>query len=144
MTRIGAPRRCCCQCCWCCWRQSCLPNSASSPQTAARHMLLTVPGRLLSKTKLSSNCSKVGLVPMDSRLWRRRSKGGLADNWLLQLQQGLRSKSSFLFEVRRRAFSHHLSRLTFYQQFFLPIHSFETLANHFLWSRLSGLCTFYW
>ena len=125
VTRIPAPRRCCCFC-WCCWCQGCYANSANSPQTAVRHMLLTVPGKLLSKTKFLSLFlqlvwTKVGLVSMDRGLWRGRSKGRLADNWLLQLQQGLCSESSFLLKVRSRAFSQSLSCLTYVQQFVLPI-----------------------
>ena len=38
---------------------------------------------------------------MDCRLWGGRTKGGLTYNRLLQLKQGLCSKSSFLLKVRK-------------------------------------------
>ena len=63
---------------------------------------------------------KMGLVSMDCRLWGGRPKGGLTDNRLLQLQQGLRSKSSFLLKVRK--FSQmSLPPHLLYRQFVLPI-----------------------
>ena len=58
---------------------------------------------LVQKGRLKQNIlnSKVGLVSMDCRLWGGRPKGGLTDNRLLQLQQGLRSTSSLLLKVRK-------------------------------------------